>query len=183
MKIRHGHAARRISSTTTISAAFKREVPELDLHVTDDPAEAVQRRRGRLHRRLDQHGPGSGSRTSGASDFAAYQVNAALMATPRRRLLHALPAGPSRRGSDRRSDRRPASVVVQQAANRLHVQKGILAWMLGAQASNCIAVAHFDARTSESCPEPMRHDGRTTRRTAPDHDHSAASRARPPAAC
>ncbi len=28
----------------------------------------------------------------------------------------------------------PRSIVVQQAANRLHVQKGILAWLLGAQA-------------------------------------------------
>ena len=27
----------------------------------------------------------------------------------------------------------PQSVVVQQAANRMHVQKGILAWLLGAQ--------------------------------------------------
>ena len=28
----------------------------------------------------------------------------------------------------------PQSVVVQQAANRMHVQKGILAWLLGAKA-------------------------------------------------
>ena len=27
----------------------------------------------------------------------------------------------------------PQSVVVQQAANRMHVQKGILAWLLGTQ--------------------------------------------------
>jgi ornithine carbamoyltransferase len=28
----------------------------------------------------------------------------------------------------------PQSVVVAQAANRMHVQKGILVWLLGAQA-------------------------------------------------
>jgi ornithine carbamoyltransferase len=28
----------------------------------------------------------------------------------------------------------PQSVVVQQAANRMHLQKGILAWLLGAKA-------------------------------------------------
>jgi len=27
----------------------------------------------------------------------------------------------------------PQSVVVQQAANRMHTQKGILAWLLGAK--------------------------------------------------
>jgi ornithine carbamoyltransferase len=27
----------------------------------------------------------------------------------------------------------PQSVVVQQAGNRLHAQKGVLAWLLGAQ--------------------------------------------------
>ena len=35
------------------------------------------------------------------SDFADYQVNAELMAHAPGRLFHALPAGPSRRRSDR----------------------------------------------------------------------------------
>ncbi len=43
------------------------------------------------------------------ADFAAYQVNGELMrAAPERRGLHALPARPPRRRSDRRSDGRPS---------------------------------------------------------------------------
>ncbi len=43
------------------------------------------------------------------ADFAPYQVNARLdVPRPEGRVLHALPAGPPRRGSDRRGDRRPA---------------------------------------------------------------------------
>ena len=54
-------------------------------------------------------GQESGSASSAARDFADYQVNAKLMShAPAGRLLHALPAGPPRRGSDRRGDRRPA---------------------------------------------------------------------------
>ena len=44
--------------------------------------------------------------------------------------MHCLPA---RRGEEVTDDviDGPQSVVVQQAANRMHVQKGILAWLLG----------------------------------------------------
>jgi ornithine carbamoyltransferase len=65
-------------------------------------------------------------------DFAAYQVNAALMAAarPDAYFLHCLPA---HRGEEVTADviDGPSSVVVEQAGNRMHVQKGVLTWLLG----------------------------------------------------
>jgi ornithine carbamoyltransferase len=68
-------------------------------------------------------------------DFAAYQVNGALMASaPKGALfMHCLPAKRGEEVSDEVLDG-PNSIVVEQAANRMHVQKGVLAWLLGAQA-------------------------------------------------
>jgi ornithine carbamoyltransferase len=67
-------------------------------------------------------------------DFAAYQVTGKLMAAagPDAVFMHCLPA---RRGEEVTDEVMDASysIVVQQAANRMHVQKGILAWLLGAQ--------------------------------------------------
>ena len=63
--------------------------------------------------------------------FAPYQVNAALMAhCPSGLFMHCLPA---RRGEEVTDDviDGPHSVVVTQAANRMHVQKGLIAWLLG----------------------------------------------------
>lgn len=64
--------------------------------------------------------------------FAPYQVNAALLAkAPRHvKVLHCLPA---HRGEEITDDviESPASVVFQQAGNRLHAQKAVLEWLLG----------------------------------------------------
>jgi ornithine carbamoyltransferase len=46
--------------------------------------------------------------------------------------MHCLPARRNEEVTDDVIDG-PQSIVVRQAANRLHVQKGILAWLLGAQ--------------------------------------------------
>lgn len=65
------------------------------------------------------------------SDFAQYQVNAALLkqAPKHAKVLHCLPA---HRGEEISNDviEGPASVVFQQAGNRMHAQKAILEWLL-----------------------------------------------------
>ena len=67
-------------------------------------------------------------------DFAAYQVNGQLMkaAGPAARFMHCLPAKRGEEVTDEVMDG-PYSIIVEQAANRMHVQKGVLAWLLGAQ--------------------------------------------------
>ncbi len=65
------------------------------------------------------------------NDLADYQVNREIMALAREdaKFLHCLPA---RRGEEVSADviDSPASVVVQQANNRLHAQKGLVVWLL-----------------------------------------------------
>ena len=64
--------------------------------------------------------------------LASYHVDAALMALaqPDALFMHCLPA---HRGEEVAADviDGPRSVVFDQAENRLHAQKGILAWCLG----------------------------------------------------
>ncbi len=65
--------------------------------------------------------------------FRPYQVNTALMRhCPDALFMHCLPA---RRGEEVTDDviDGSCSVVVEEAANRMHVQKGLLAWLLGHQ--------------------------------------------------
>ena len=68
-------------------------------------------------------------------DFAPYQVNTKLMSKAQKGavFMHCLPARRGEEVTDEVIDG-PQSVVVRQAANRMHVQKGILAWLLAAQA-------------------------------------------------
>jgi ornithine carbamoyltransferase len=63
--------------------------------------------------------------------FADYQVNGQLMARAPKGayFMHCLPAHRGEEVTDDVLDG-PQSVVVQQAGNRLHVQKGVLAWLL-----------------------------------------------------
>jgi ornithine carbamoyltransferase len=109
------------------------EVPGLDLRMTADPAEAV---RGATAIYTDVWtSMGQEQETERRRhDFAAYQINAQLMAQapPGAFFMHCLPAHRGEEVTDEVIDG-PQSIVVQQAANRLHVQKGILAWILGAQ--------------------------------------------------
>jgi len=66
--------------------------------------------------------------------FASYQVDAQLLklALPNACFLHCLPA---HRGEEVAADviDGPQSAVLQQAENRMHAQKGLLAWLLDAK--------------------------------------------------
>ncbi|MEN6406021.1 MAG: ornithine carbamoyltransferase [Thermoguttaceae bacterium] len=112
-------------------AWIKQQAPQLDLFVTTDPAEAV-RDAVAIYTDVWASMGQETERDSRRQAFAAYQVNAELMAHAQRGafFMHCLPARRGEEVTDEVIDG-PQSVVIQQAANRMHVQKGILAWMLG----------------------------------------------------
>jgi ornithine carbamoyltransferase len=114
-------------------ASLKRDLPELDLRVTTDPADAV---RDAIAVYTDVWTSMGQEKEAEARrrDFSGYQVNEALMkaAPAGAYFMHCLPAHRGEEVTEAVIDG-PQSIVVQQAANRLHVQKGILAWILGAQ--------------------------------------------------
>ncbi|MEX0701844.1 MAG: ornithine carbamoyltransferase [Planctomycetales bacterium] len=68
------------------------------------------------------------------SDFGPYQVNTALMAQAPKscRFMHDLPAKRGLEVTDEVIDG-PPSLAFQQAENRLHLAKGLLAWLLDAR--------------------------------------------------
>jgi ornithine carbamoyltransferase len=116
-----------------VTAALARDVPELDLHVTTDPDEAVRQATAiytDVWTSMGQEREADKRR----HDFADYQINAARMAKAPSGayFMHCLPAHRGEEVTDEVIDG-PQSIVVQQASNRLHVQTGILAYILGAQ--------------------------------------------------
>lgn len=114
-------------------AQLKQEVPNLDLTVTGDPVEAV-RDASAVYTDVWASMGQEAEREKRRQDFAPYQVNAELMSHTQKgtAFLHCLPA---RRGEEVTGEviDGPQSVVIQQAGNRMHAQKGILAWLLGTQ--------------------------------------------------
>jgi ornithine carbamoyltransferase len=112
-------------------AWIRRQAPELDLTVTADPAEAV-RNATAIYTDVWASMGQEAEQAVRRRDFAAYQVNAELMKlAPRDAVfMHCLPAHRGDEVTDEVIDG-PQSVVFQEAANRMHVQKGILAWLLG----------------------------------------------------
>ncbi len=72
-------------------------------------------------------------RARGHNVFVPYQVNANLMARarPEALFMHCLPAHRGEEVTDEVMDG-PHSVVFDEAENRLHAQKAVLAWCLGA---------------------------------------------------
>ncbi len=115
-------------------ATLAREVPDLQIAVTADPLEAVRDAIAVYTDAWASMGQ-EAEKEKRRRDFAPYQVNARLMARVQKGavFMHCLPAHRGEEVTDDVIDG-PQSVVVQQAANRLHVQKGILAWLLGAKA-------------------------------------------------
>ncbi len=108
-----------------------RQVPELDLQVTQNPREAVEDAAAVYTDVWASMGQEQ-QQEQRDRDFAPFQVNEELLAAAPKDavFMHCLPARRGYEVTDRVIDG-PQSVVVQQAGNRLHVQKGILAWMLG----------------------------------------------------
>jgi len=105
----------------------------LELTVTTDPATAVRDAIAVYTDVWASMGQET-ERETRLREFAPYQVNAELMSHAQKGcvFLHCLPARRGEEVTDQVLDG-PQSVVVQQAANRMHVQKGILAWLLGAK--------------------------------------------------
>ena len=68
--------------------------------------------------------------------FKPYQINDALiaLATPQVLVMHCLPAHRGEEITDEAFEG-PRSVVFDQAENRLHAQKAVLVWLLGAATS------------------------------------------------
>jgi ornithine carbamoyltransferase len=113
---------------------IRRESPKLELVVTTDPAEAVRDALAVYTDVWASMGQES-EKEERRREFAPYQVNAALMSQAQRGtfFMHCLPAHRGDEVTDEVIDG-PQSVVVQEAANRMHVQKGVLAWLLAAKA-------------------------------------------------
>jgi len=105
--------------------------PQVELTMTDDPAEAVRDAVAVYTDVWVSMGQES-EKERRLKDLADYQVNASLMAKAPKDacFLHCLPAHRGEEVTDEVIDS-PQSAVIEQAANRMHVQKGILAWLLG----------------------------------------------------
>lgn len=109
---------------------LKRETPGLELLVTHDPAEAVKKATA-IYTDVWASMGQEAEAVARRQVFAPYQVTSELMAKAPRdaSFMHCLPAHRGEEVTDEVIDGQQ-SIVVQQAANRMHVQKGILAWLL-----------------------------------------------------
>ncbi len=119
--------------TEEFLALLAREVPDVQLEITEDPNAAVADAAAVYTDVWASMGQEK-QKEARCRDFADYQVNAELMSRAQKGtvFMHCLPARRGEEVTDEVIDG-PQSVVVQQAANRMHAQKGILAWMLGAK--------------------------------------------------
>jgi ornithine carbamoyltransferase len=137
------HAAERFKFELRVAtpSAFKPEKRLLDwvktsgakIHVGSDPVEAVTGADCVVTDTWVSMGDKGDKRRR--SLLKRYQVNARLMAKAKRNALfmHCLPAHRGDEVTDEVMDG-PQSVVFDEAENRLHAQKGILAWCLRADA-------------------------------------------------
>jgi ornithine carbamoyltransferase len=114
-------------------ATLESQVPDLDLRVTADPVDAV-RDAVAVYTDVWTSMGQEAETAKRRKEFASFQVNGKLMSQAPKGcyFMHCLPAHRGEEVTDEVIDG-PNSIVVQQASNRLHVQKGVLAWVLGAQ--------------------------------------------------
>jgi ornithine carbamoyltransferase len=112
-------------------AFHRRHTPGGELEQINDPAKAV-RDADVLYTDVWTSMGQEAEREERLKRFAGHQVNASLLshAPKHAQVLHCLPA---KRGEEITDDvlDGPRSAVFQQAGNRLHAQKAVLAWLLG----------------------------------------------------
>ena len=109
---------------------FRTLLPDAELVETEDPVAAVKDA-AVVYTDVWASMGQEQERAARLRAFAPYQVNAALMRhCPNALFMHCLPARRGEEVTDEVIDG-PQSVVVEEAANRMHVQKGLLAWLLG----------------------------------------------------
>jgi ornithine carbamoyltransferase len=111
-------------------AHIENELPGLSLVQTRDPREAV-RQADAVYTDVWASMGQEAEKAIRSKAFASYQVNESLMkhAPPGARFLHCLPAHRGEEVTAAVIDG-PQSDVIPQAANRMHVQKGLLVWLL-----------------------------------------------------
>ncbi len=112
--------------------SLKSQCPKMEMTITADPHEAVADATA-IYTDVWASMGQEKEQAKRQKDFAAYQVNENLMASAPKEayFMHCLPARRGEEVSDGVLDS-PNSIVVEQASNRMHAQKGVLAWLLGA---------------------------------------------------
>ncbi|MGE0374399.1 MAG: ornithine carbamoyltransferase [Planctomycetaceae bacterium] len=112
--------------------ALRQQYPGANLAQTDDPYDAV-RAADVVYTDVWASMGQESQKAAREKDFADFQVNATLMAAApaQAKFLHCLPA---RRGLEVTDDvlDGPQSLAFPQAENRMHLSKGVLAWLFGA---------------------------------------------------
>ncbi len=111
-------------------AKLKDQYPQGELRATTDPVEAL-RDADCVYTDVWVSMGQESQRGQRLQALLPYQVNGQLMAAAPRHatFMHCLPARRGEEVTDEVMDG-PQSVIVQQAANRMHLQKGLLAWLL-----------------------------------------------------
>jgi ornithine carbamoyltransferase len=111
---------------------LRTEIPQMKLFETTNPKEAVKGAIGVYTDVWASMGQ-EAEHAERVKAFADYQVNAPLMkqAPSNAVFLHCLPARRGEEVTDEVIDGKQ-SAVIQQAGNRLHAQKGLIAWLLKA---------------------------------------------------
>jgi ornithine carbamoyltransferase len=115
-------------------AGVRQETPGLELLQTRDPVQAV-RGATAIYTDVWASMGQEAEKAERARAFANYQVDEKLLeqADDDVCFLHCLPACRGEEVTDAVIDG-PQSAVLQQAGNRLHLQKGLLVWLLGSDA-------------------------------------------------
>ncbi|MDO4551204.1 MAG: ornithine carbamoyltransferase [Planctomycetia bacterium] len=104
-------------------------VPDLEVEKTQDPVKAVKGATAVFTDVWVSMGQEAEEEARKAA-FAPYQVNAELMAhCPDAYFMHCLPAKRGLEVTDEVMES-PRSLVIQEAGNRMHAQKGVLVWLL-----------------------------------------------------